>query len=153
MGVDIIDRIDELVDAQLANYDNRSGYDRNINQDKCWHCGGEWHGLAITQKILTMRASRMYSEDYKYADDDSPVICPGSDFIGPLPCHGYEDMLCRAQHAPVWLDELIEATTAFVSDCLGLPSFSLFNVNDQIDAINLAIAGFQPIGHINGDDQ
>lgn len=37
------DEIDDLVDAQLRQV--RSGYDHNINQDRCPHCGGSWHGL------------------------------------------------------------------------------------------------------------
>ena len=57
---DIIDRIDALVDEQLANYENRSGYDHDVNQEQCGHCWRDWHGLAAGQ-------------------------CPGSMFIGPLP--------------------------------------------------------------------
>jgi hypothetical protein len=149
---DIIDRIDELVDEQLANYHNRSGYDHNINQDKCWHCGGEWHGLAITQKIMAMKSTRTYDEGYKYADDDSPVICPGSEFIGPLPesvarvplnvnpfdsvdLQSWFGSLLAGSHPvmpnatvtpggqrPAWVDELIEATTVFCLDILGWPT-------------------------------
>lgn len=37
------DEIDELVDAQLRQ--ERSGYDHNINQDRCPKCRGPWHGL------------------------------------------------------------------------------------------------------------
>lgn len=44
---DVIDAIDALVDAQLAQ--EASGYDHNINQPTCPHpgCGWEWHGLPI----------------------------------------------------------------------------------------------------------
>ena len=59
-GPDIIDRIDALVDEQLANYENRSGYDHDVNQVQCGHCWRDWHGLAAGQ-------------------------CPGSMFIGLLP--------------------------------------------------------------------
>ncbi|WP_032402469.1 hypothetical protein [Rhodococcoides fascians] len=58
--IDIIDQIDALVDEQLANYDNRSGYDHDVNQERCGHCCRDWHGLAAEN-------------------------CPGSAFIGPLP--------------------------------------------------------------------
>ncbi|MBM4711076.1 hypothetical protein GS928_25085 [Rhodococcus hoagii] len=96
---DIIDDIDALVDEQMAGYRDRSGYDHNVNQDRCWHCGEDWHGLAITARMEEMRrryryrgmfsfGERDYAEsaldpDYRYAEDDSEVLCPGSDFIGP----------------------------------------------------------------------
>lgn len=80
---DIIDEIDVLVDQQLSGYYNRSGYDYNVNQDRCPHCDREWHGLKITERIESMAAYVAYDEDYRYADDDSEVLCPGSSFIGP----------------------------------------------------------------------
>lgn len=80
---DIVDRIDELVDEQLQQ--ERSGYDHNINQDKCWHCGRPWHGLPITERIAAMAARRTYYENYRLADDDTKVLCRGSNFIGPMP--------------------------------------------------------------------
>ncbi|WP_094359941.1 hypothetical protein [Mycobacterium marinum] len=89
--VDIVDRIDELVNQQLANYPNRSGYDHNIDQNTCPHCGREWHGLKITRRIELMRATgRHYDETYRYAEDDSEVLCEGSEFIGPM------------KHPPLW---------------------------------------------------
>lgn len=81
---DIIDKIDALVDEQLSAYDSRSGYDHNVNQERCWHCGREWHGLKITARMESMAAQVAYDEDYRYADDDSEVLCPGSGFIGPI---------------------------------------------------------------------
>lgn len=99
---DIIDDIDALVDAQLEQ--EASGYDHNINQARCPHCGDDWHGLKITKRMQSMRSARAYvcgcgSADcfdanrlaeleeelssYRYAEDDSDVICPGSEFIGP----------------------------------------------------------------------
>ncbi|QPX61760.1 hypothetical protein SEA_BUNKER_58 [Gordonia phage Bunker] len=69
----------------------------------CGHCGRDWHGLAITRRIEEMRIEyRDRAEDaylageeqeygesailggYRYDDDDSPVLCPGSEFVGPL---------------------------------------------------------------------
>lgn len=44
---DVIDAIGDLVDEQLSGYSQRSGYDYNVNQDKCAVCGREWHGLAL----------------------------------------------------------------------------------------------------------
>lgn len=81
---DIVDRIDELVNDQLANYGNRSGYDNNVNQDLCPHCDREWHGLRITARIEQMRSFGHFDESYRYADDDSEVLCEGSEFIGPM---------------------------------------------------------------------
>ncbi|SHU54488.1 hypothetical protein [Mycobacteroides abscessus] len=83
---DIIDAIDALVDEQLEQ--ERSGYDHNINQVNCPHCGRDWHGLPITQAIERMRALGQYDEKYDATQDDSPILCPGSEFIGPIPLSG-----------------------------------------------------------------
>lgn len=81
---DIVDEIAALVDAQLANYGQRSGYDFNVGQDKCPHawCREDFHGLAITQRMRVMRMTGEMDADYRYAEDDSPVLCPGSLFEG-----------------------------------------------------------------------
>jgi hypothetical protein len=79
---DIVDEIDQLVDTQLAGYGNRSGYDFNVNQERCRHCHREWHGLKITQRMHDMRSRGVYDEEYRYADDNSTVLCPGSTFDG-----------------------------------------------------------------------
>lgn len=113
---DIADRIGELVDQQLQQ--ESSGYDHNINQDKCWHCGRDWHGLPITRRIAQMYARRTYDETYSSANDDSPVVCPGSDFIGPIP----------APHAPhieaitIGLaDRAIQYASEAIANIIGLP--------------------------------
>lgn len=80
---DIVDEIDALVDEQLSGYHDRSGYDYNVNQQTCWHCGREWHGLQITTRMEGMRRVHWYDENYRFAEDDSQIICPGSHFIGP----------------------------------------------------------------------
>ncbi|GAA3175879.1 hypothetical protein [Rhodococcus baikonurensis] len=80
---DIIDEIDALVDEQLSGYHDRSGYDYNVNQQTCWHCGREWHGLQITTRMEGMRRVHWYDENYRFAEDDSQILCPGSHFIGP----------------------------------------------------------------------
>lgn len=98
----ILDAIDELVDEQMANFDNRSGYNHNVNQIECRICGEDSHSLAVTQRMREMRSrfreTINYYEDaddrvdqsvvdqlnaYSYAEDDSPIYCPGGDFIGP----------------------------------------------------------------------
>lgn len=87
---DIVDRIDELVDEQLSRYDERTGYDYNVGIDKCPHCDGEWHGLPITERVREMRAYYCgcpacadQLDQYRVDEDDSPIWCPGSEFIGP----------------------------------------------------------------------
>jgi len=80
---DIIDAIDALVDEQLAQ--ESSGYDHNINQPKCWHCGRDWHGMPIIERVERMRRLGWFDESYRVAEDDSPMLCRGSDFIGPQP--------------------------------------------------------------------
>ncbi|MET8430079.1 hypothetical protein [Nocardia sp. NPDC004860] len=81
---DIVDAIDELVDEQLAGYNQRSGYDFNVNQDKCPHpwCDEDWHGLKITARMRGMRLRGRVDSDYQYNEDTSPVLCPGSTFEG-----------------------------------------------------------------------
>ncbi|QHB37912.1 hypothetical protein SEA_OPIE_70 [Gordonia phage Opie] len=81
----LIDEIDTLIGDQLAAGEPMNGYDfDDPDFPTCWHCGRDWHGLAITERMNQMRALGRYDEDYRYADDDSPVICPGSAFIGPV---------------------------------------------------------------------
>jgi hypothetical protein len=78
---DIVDAIDE----QLAQGEPETGYDfDDPTFPECPHswCDREWHGLAITQNIEQMRWSGSYDEDYRYSEDDTPVICPGSSFDG-----------------------------------------------------------------------
>lgn len=81
----VIDDIDALVDEQMAGGEPIGGYDYNDpDYPKCPHCRRTWHGLAITQRIEGMAWRGVMDPDYRYADDDSPVLCPGSDFIGPV---------------------------------------------------------------------
>lgn len=79
----LLDTIDRLVDESLAT---GPVDDYNTNRyDKCWHCDRDWHGIPITERIEQMRWSGRFDETYRVAEDDSPVLCPGSDFIGPVP--------------------------------------------------------------------
>ena len=80
----LIDDIDALVDEQMRGGEPRNGFDYgDPNNPKCWHCGDDWHGLAITERMRSMRYRLVVDDDYRYDEDDSPVICPGSRFIGP----------------------------------------------------------------------
>ncbi len=98
--VDIVDEIDRVVADQLQQ--TPSGYDHNLNQDYCPHSwrSEQWHGLAITTRMREMRdmhhSTIAYYEDaervspevaaaleaYRYNEDESEVICPGSGFTG-----------------------------------------------------------------------
>ncbi|UVK59011.1 hypothetical protein SEA_KAPPAFARMDELTA_73 [Gordonia phage KappaFarmDelta] len=103
-GRDIVDDIDALIDEQLAAGESGQARRAADADRRCGHCGRAWHGLAITARMEEMRReyltqvviARMNGEefeyaesailgDYRYADDDSTVLCPGSEFIGPLP--------------------------------------------------------------------
>ncbi|QOH59847.1 hypothetical protein [Rhodococcus rhodochrous] len=75
---DIVDAIDALVDEQLERYDTRSGYDYNVGVDKCWHCGEDWHGLPITEHMRKMRRNGYLEPGYRYDEDTTRVLCPGS---------------------------------------------------------------------------
>lgn len=77
LGIDI----DDIVDDQLRQ--ESSGWDHNINQERCLYCTEPWHGLAITRDMQRMRRLSPTERDialaeYRYADDTSDVICPGS---------------------------------------------------------------------------
>lgn len=84
MSADIIDRIDELVDESLAGGEPHNGFDfGDPEYPRCPHCDRHWHGLPVTERIAGMYSVAQYDEDYRVDTDDSPVLCPGSDFIGP----------------------------------------------------------------------
>ena len=94
---DIINEIDALIDDQLEAGEPIGGYDfGDPDYPKCPHCQGDWHGLAITEQMQRMRYRGAVDEGYRYSEDDSPVICPGSEFIGPvlgpqIPKAGYDN--------------------------------------------------------------
>jgi hypothetical protein len=82
---DIVDAIDELVDTQMAGGEPETGYDfDDPTFPDCPHswCNESWHGLAITQRMRDMRWRGEIDVDYRYNEDDSTVLCPGSDFTG-----------------------------------------------------------------------
>lgn len=80
----LLESIDALVDEQLDGGEPETGYDfDDPDFPECPHCNRDWHGLAITMRIERMRQYGKFDVNYKSAEDDSPVLCPGSDFIGP----------------------------------------------------------------------
>ncbi|QDF17523.1 hypothetical protein SEA_PHROSTEDPHLAKE_80 [Gordonia phage PhrostedPhlake] len=95
-GRDIVDDIDALIDSQLDAGEPIGGYDYNDpDYPKCWHCGRDWHGLPITERMNEMRWRGEMDPDYRYADDTSRVVCPGSEFIGPLPENQLTASVCQ----------------------------------------------------------
>ncbi|KXF56160.1 hypothetical protein AXA44_02700 [Rhodococcus sp. SC4] len=103
----IIDEIDALVDAQLEQ--EASGYDHNINQADCPHCGDDWHGLPITQRMRRMRLSycgcticETALAEYRRDEDDTPLWCPGSAFIGPVANPAQLDRIRAGEPEPTW---------------------------------------------------
>lgn len=83
---DIIDRIDELVDASLA-VGPVDDYTMDRGQLMCPHREvgpHHWHGLPISVEVLAMYRDGRYRESYEVSGDDSPIACRGSDFIGPM---------------------------------------------------------------------
>ena len=81
---DIIDDIDALIDQQLEAGEPETGWDfGDPHYPKCWHCGRDFHGLRITERIEQMRRLGSYDPEYRITTDDTPVLCEGSEFIGP----------------------------------------------------------------------
>lgn len=136
---DIIDEIDALVDEQLGGYSERSSYDYNVNQDRCGHCHREWHGLKITERIESMAAHVAYDEGYRYADDDSEVLCPGSSFIGPWATKRQVQAIRTAQlvggspSAPYTLDSLMRMRSELRTRPLGHSLSSVGTIDEYAE--------------------
>lgn len=124
------DEIDELVDLQLRQ--PMSGYDHNINQPTCIHCGGDAHSVPITQRMQQMRQlfarTVQYYEDglrasdeliaqldaYRYNEDDSEIVCPGSEFIGaPKPPRWKLEERRRAVERERTIDEYLAGDPSY----------------------------------------
>lgn len=59
----LLDDIDQLVDEQLAG---GPVDDYNVDRyDRCPHCHRQWHGIAITERIETMRWLSTFDETYR----------------------------------------------------------------------------------------
>ncbi len=126
---DIVDAIDELVDWQLSNYENRSGYDRNVNQVDCPHpwCREPWHGLAITRRMQEMRWGGQVDPAYRYADDTSEVLCPGSEFDGEFTPPEQPDW---SHTKPPTVNEMLLAAWSLYGDLLGIPDITGLGYDD-----------------------
>ncbi len=126
---DIVDAIDELVDWQLSNYENRSGYDRNVNQVDCPHswCREPWHGLAITRRMQEMRWGGQVDPAYRYADDTSEVLCPGSEFDGEFTPPEQPDW---SHTKPPTVNEMLLAAWSLYGDLLEIPDITGLGYDD-----------------------
>ena len=84
MADDIIATIDALIDEQLAQGEPVGGYDLgDPGFPICPHCDRDWHGFPLTDKVAEMYSSGLVDEGYRVHDDDSSVLCPGSNAYGP----------------------------------------------------------------------
>jgi hypothetical protein len=113
---DMIDAIDELVDWQMEQYPSRSGYDNNVNQLICPHCGEDAHTLPIRERMREIRgiwrkataegcdcsdcrgwrASLVAEVDaYRYNEDDSPILCSGAPLRDAIVRPGHTDSFAR----------------------------------------------------------
>lgn len=80
----VLDEIDALVDESMAGGEPHTGYDYgDPTYPSCPHCDRAWHGLPVTEKIAEMYDWTGWDDDYVLTEDDSQVLCPGSEFIGP----------------------------------------------------------------------
>lgn len=101
----LCDEIDDLVDASLSG--GAFAHDPDP-YPRCPHCGRDWHYLALTQRIEGMYEVGEYDESYVFDADDSPIICPGSEFIGPLT----EDQWDQVHPRLVWVESVATIAAA-----------------------------------------
>lgn len=74
---DILRAIDALIDGQLRDGET-VGHSWFPKCPHAW-CDADWHGLAVTQRMVDMRRYLgVVDTDYKHSEDLSPVVCPGS---------------------------------------------------------------------------
>ncbi|WP_078290680.1 hypothetical protein [Mycobacterium sp. D16R24] len=123
---DIIDEIDQLVDEQMADGEPVGGYDYNDPDfPKCPHCDRDFHGIALTERILEMRHRTGWAENYRVDTDDSPKVCEGSLFIGPIRPQGDWAWTITIGHTPcapwVFYSEQVHEDSAVA----GLPTLIL----------------------------
>ncbi|MRH87405.1 hypothetical protein GFY24_08020 [Nocardia sp. SYP-A9097] len=98
----IVNQIDQLVNDQLADGEPRTGYDYgDPDFPRCPHpwCDEEWHGLPITTRMAEMRWRGEVDPGYRYPDDESPVLCPGSDDPGDFTPADRFRALAELRHA------------------------------------------------------
>jgi hypothetical protein len=63
-----------------------------------------------------MYALGRFDADYRSAEDDSRVLCEGSEFVGPMPS---EANAYAYSMPPQWLDQLMSDTASYVAAHIG----------------------------------
>lgn len=134
----IVDRIAEMVDGQLLAGEPRQGHDfDDPTYPPCPHCHRHWHGLPITERIAAMYALGRFDDDYAFADDDSRILCEGSDVVGPMPSES--DAYTYAT-APEWFERLIADAARYVTSeigtVLGVPAIEPHVLREMIEQPN-----------------
>lgn len=91
---DVLDEIDRLVDESLARGDQSDSFhgEQYRKEQPCPWCAEGYHYLPITQRMYEMRRGSYAMDEfgqgivdpaYRFEDDESPILCPGSEFHGP----------------------------------------------------------------------
>ena len=102
----VLDDIDRLVDWQLSGDDRSDSFhgEQFRENEPCPWCNEGWHFLPITETMRDMRCGSyardefgagIVDPDYDYRKDTSPVLCPGSEFLGPRDKWGTWDKQSR----------------------------------------------------------
>lgn len=90
----ILDEIDLLVDESLARGDQSDSFhgEQLRETQPCPWCIQPWHFLKITVEMENMRRGSyardefgqgIMDPDYRHDEDDSIILCPGSEYHGP----------------------------------------------------------------------
>lgn len=83
--MNVTDILDEI-DAVLAAGEPETGYNfGDPTYPKCPRgCGRHWHGMAVTHRIQMMAFKRCLDPEYRPDTDDSEILCPAPEFVGPF---------------------------------------------------------------------
>jgi hypothetical protein len=120
------------VHGENANSDDDGNYLGTVGEfeiaylqgdyDRCTRCGRHWHGLPVTERIARMYARGQYDHDYSYTDDDTEILCPGSE-IGVPPTvpegrnhQSYRSTTRRMIEFGVVMDECAEVFARFAQE-------------------------------------
>lgn len=89
---DIVNAIDALIEEQLSQGEPERGFDAgDPGFPSCSHCDRDWHGFPLTERVAAMYRRGSFDEGYSVKGDESLVLCPGSNFIGPIKADGVTD--------------------------------------------------------------
>lgn len=55
-----------------------------IPESMCGNCRRDWHEAPLTERVARMYDQLAFDEDYDPAADTSPIVCPGSEYCGPI---------------------------------------------------------------------